>query len=470
MTANRYLLVAIVAACAATHAAHAQRPAIDLLITGASVIDVQTGQVLPRRSIAIRGDTVMDMGDATVAARYRARRTINATGKFVIPGLWDMHVHFGGGAALINENRALMPLYIAHGIVAVRDAAGDLSGSVLAWRDSIAKGQLEGPTIFTSGPKIEGINSIWPGDTEVETTAGVDSALDALQAMQVDFVKLTDNTLKPELFRYALGAIRRRGMRSSAHIPQAVPVRDAVMAGLSSIEHLSYAVRAGTEVPGRAPATDMIAAFDSAQAMDTYRLMAEHGTAITPTLNISRVLAWLDSESHANDDYLKYIGPGLRATYQWRVDRAAGADAIAIARRHKMFEFTTSRLPMLQAAGVTILAGTDAGFLNSFDYPGLGLHDELRLMVQAGLTPLHALQAATLNGARFLGQTPRHGSVTVGGAADLLVLDRNPLLDIRATRAIAAVILRGRYLSRAVLDAMLRETAQEVARMPVPRP
>ena len=112
-----------------------------------------------------------------------------------------MHMHFGGGDTLIHENRVLLPLYLAHGVTAVRDAAGDLSSTVLAWRDSVARGLLDGPTIFTSGPKIEGKNSIWPGDTEVETEAGVDSALDNLQRLRVDFVKLTDNALKPELFR-----------------------------------------------------------------------------------------------------------------------------------------------------------------------------------------------------------------------------------------------------------------------------
>lgn len=385
----------------------------------------------------------------------------------MIPGLWDMHMHFGGGDTLIAENRALMPLYVAHGIVAVRDAAGDLSGSVLAWRDSVARGLLDGPTIFTSGPKIEGINSIWPGDIEVATRAGVDSALNRLQAMRVDFVKLTDNTLDPALFRYALGEIRKRGLKSSAHIPASVPVREAVALGLGSIEHLSYAVRAGAERDDRPAPADMIAAFDSVTAMATYRTMAARGTAITPTLNISYILAWLDRDTHANDAYLRYIGPGLRATYQWRVDRAAQADSAAIARRHRMYDFTSARLPMLQEAGVMILAGTDAGFLNSFDYPGVGLHDELRRLVDAGLTPLQALRASTINGAQFLGKAARHGSIARGKAADLVILSRNPLVDITATTAIRGVVMRGRYRDRDALDAMLRQTAAEVARMPI---
>lgn len=448
----------------------AQPVRVDLLITNVSVVDVVTGRVTPRQSIAIRGDTIVAIMAARRSANIRSGRTTDGAGRFVIPGLWDMHVHFGGGPALIAENRALLPLYTAHGIVAVRDAAGDLSESVLGWRDSVARGLLDGPTIFTSGPKIEGINSVWPGDIEIDTRAGVDSALNRLQAMQVDFVKLTDNTLKPDLFRYALGEIRKRGLRSSAHIPAVVSVREAVALGLGSIEHLSYAVRAGAEREGQPTPADVIAAFDSATAMTTYRLMAKHGTAITPTLNISRTLAWLDADNHASDPYLKYIGPGLQLTYQGRVVRAAQADSAAIARRHRVYDFTSARLPMLQAAGVLILAGTDAGFLNSFDYPGVGLHDELQLMVQAGLTPLQALRGATINGAIFLGRSSRHGTVTAGKAADLVLLDRNPLLDISATRGIHAVVQRGRYLSSAALGSMLTETAALVRAMPRPAP
>lgn len=436
----------------------------------ANLIDVVTGRVTTDQSIATRGDTIVRLGSSTSLRTLSATRRIDATGKYVIPALWDMHVHFGGGAALIAENRALLPLYTAHGIVAVRDAAGDLSGSVLAWRDSIAAGAMAGPMIFTSGPKLEGLNSVWPGDIEIDTRAGVDSALNALQAMHVDFVKLTDNTLKPELFRYALGEIRKRGLRSSAHIPAAVLVREAIRLGLGSIEHLGYAVRAGAEREGQPTPSDVMAAFDTATAMTTYRLMASHGTAITPTLNISRTLAWLDQDTHASDPYLRYIGPGLQATYTGRVTRAAQATADMIAQRHKTYDFAAARLPMLQSAGVLILAGTDAGFLNSFDYPGVGLHDELQLMVASGLTPLQALRGATINGATFLKKTARHGSIARGKSANLLLLDRNPLTDISATRDIAGLVQRGVYLDRAALDTLLESTAALVAAMPKPAP
>jgi len=438
---------------------------VDLLIIRARVVDTRSGAITPSRVIAIRGDTIVAIGDSAAGSRLRARQVIDAAGRYVIPGLWDMHMHFGGGDTLIAENRLLLPLYLAHGITAVRDAAGDLSSTVLAWRDSVARGLLDGPIIFTSGPKIEGKNSIWPGDTEVETRAGVDSALDDLQRMHVDFVKLTDNTLKPELFRYALGEIRRRGMKSSAHIPAGVPVRDAVALGLGSIEHLSYAIRGAGEGIPAAPGAGNRPMFDSANAVALYRFMAERGTALTPTLNISRTLAWLDSEDHTKDEYLKYIGPGLRATYSWRIERQAGSTPEAIARRHANYEFSSSKLPLIQQSGVLILAGTDAGFLNSYDYPGIGLHDELGQLVKAGLTPLQALQATTINGARWLGKESRYGTLARGSASDLVIVDGNPIADIGATRRIHGVVVRGRYLDRAKLDSMLDGVARDVSRM-----
>ena len=203
----------------------------------------------------------------------------------------------------------------------------------------------------------------------------------------------------------------------------------------------------------------MIESFDDATALATFSRLASRGTAVTPTLNGSRILAYLDQDTHAGDAYLKYIGPGLQATYEGRVTRAAADDAAAVARRHARFGRSATLVPLLQQAGVTILAGTDAGFLNSFNYPGIGLHDELALLVKSGLTPQQALVASVVNGPAFLRAADRYGAVAAGTVADLLVLDRNPLADITATRAIRAVVVKGRLLDRAALDGMLADVA-----------
>lgn len=458
-----------------TFASHAAER-VDLLIRDASVIDVVAGTAQPHRSIAVRDGRIVAVVDETRAKDYDAARVLDARGKFAIPGLWDMHVHFGGGDALIEENRNLLPLYLAHGITAVRDAAGDLSPSVFQWRDAVAKGQLVGPRIFTSGPKIEGYKSIWPGDIEIGTVDELDRALDQLQGWKADFVKITDNTLSPELFLAAVKEADKRGLKTSAHVPYSLTLEEVSAAGLDSIEHLDYAFKAGSplektlgakiaegEITGRDAWTQWNATFDAARAMAAYRNLARHGTAITPTINGSRVVTYLDQDDHRDDPYLKYIGPGLQATYTWRVERAAKDDAQAIARRHERFEKSAAVLPMLQQAGVTILAGTDAGFLNSYNYPGIGLHQELGWLVHYGLTPPQALQAATINGARFLGHEDEYGTLDAGKVADVVLLDGDPLRDIAATRRIHALVQHGAVHDRADLDAMLADVARRVA-------
>lgn len=447
----------------------------DVLVRDVTVIDVVDGERQPHRDLLLRDGRI-----ASIEPHRRRRaggmRIVDGRGKFALPGLWDMHVHFGGGDALIGENADLLPLYVAHGITAVRDAAGDLAPSVFQWRDEIAAGKRLGPTIFTSGPKLEGIGSIWPGDLEVADGAQMDAALDRLAGWKADFIKITDDKLSPELFLLALDKAHARGWKTSAHVPMAVPVARASAAGLGSIEHMAYAWKAGAPdeaelsaefAAGRLDANGVwrrvARSFEPEAALRAYRRLAANGTAVTPTLNGSRITAFLDQDDHAGDAYLAYIGPGLRQTYAWRVERAARDDAAAIAWRHERFERQASVLPLLQEAGVTILAGTDAGFLNSFNYPGIGLHDELALFVRHGLTPRQALQAATINGAAFLGRGKTHGRIAPGYAADLVLLDADPLRDIAHTRRIAAVILRGTVHDRAALDALLAGVRERVA-------
>lgn len=476
------LLCFLLGACAQGRTVPAIRA--DLLVRDATVVDVRDGRLLPHRTIAVRDGRILAIAGAGDTARFDAAEEIDANGKFAIPGLWDMHVHFGGGEALVDENRDLLPLYVAHGVTTVRDAAGDLSSHVLQWRGQVRRGELQGPAILTSGPKIEGKGSIWPGDIEVEDEAGLRAAFDRLEAMRVDFVKITESALSPELFLAALAEAERRGMKTSAHVPMSLMLDDVSAAGLDSIEHMGYALKAAStrereiaeaSAAGRLGYRDALRAaadsFDRDTALAAYRRLAARGTAITPTLNGSRITAYLDQDDHRDDDYLRYIGPGLRATYAWRVERASRDDAEAVAARHRVYERSAALLPLLQQAGVTVLAGTDAGFLNSFNYPGIGLHDELREYVRHGLTPLQALQSATLRNAGFLGHGEESGEIAEGRNADLVLLRRDPLQDIAATRDIEAVVLRGELLDRGELDAMLAGVrARVAAREPGARP
>lgn len=450
----------------------------DLVISNPTIIQISDGSLLINKDVLVKGGKI----EAIVPHKNvypKSIQIVDAKGKFLMPGLWDMHMHFGGGDSLIEENKNLLPLFIAHGITAVRDAAADLSIEVIKWRNQIAAGQLFGPTIFTSGPKLEGINSIWVGDLEIGDTPQLMNALDSLKKLKVDFIKITDNTIKPALYLEGLKAARQMGWPVSGHIPYALTMNQVVEAGLSSVEHMAYVLKASAKgeaaiaqniQEGKLTSKEVmplvLQQFDESYAMEVYKKMAAKGTAVVPTLTISRVTTYMDQENHWNDEYLKYLGQGLKNTYYWRIKRAAGDSKEAIALRHQVFEKAASLLPLLQKAGVTIIAGTDAGYLNSFDYPGIGLHDELGLLVKYGLTPLQALQASIINGPAYFKMNNQYGRIDKGFYADLLILDANPLIDISNTKKIRGVMVKGKYLSRNDLDALLLQIEEKASVSP----
>ena len=453
---------------------NAQIKKIDLIINNVNIVDVVNNKIIPNRYIAIQNNKIIDISNTSLNIVYSSQFTIDATGKYIMPSLWDMHVHFGGDS-LKAENKMLLPLYIAMGIGHVRDCAGDISLDVIEWKNEIANGTLLGPTIFTSGPKLEGINSIWPGDLEISNETELTTALDSLQKLKVDFIKITDNTLAPDLFLKSIIAARKRGWKVTGHVPATMNVEVFSKNGLSAIEHIGYLQRAASKnedsitklravnkISGREANELYLNSFDSTVAIAKFKQLAKNGTAVVPTINGSYITTYLDKTSHTNDDYLRYLGPALKRTYNWRIERASKDNIDAIAFRHKNFEAAANLLPLLYKSGVVILAGTDAGFLNSFNYPGLGMHDELAIMVKYGLTPQQALMCSIINGPAFFNQSKLYGAVAKQKNADLLILNANPLLDINNTKKIDAVINKGKYLNRKYLDKLLADTEQKV--------
>jgi hypothetical protein len=453
---------------------NAQIKKIDLIINNVNIVDVVNNKIIPNRYIAIQKNKIIDISNTSLNKSYTSQFTIDATGKYIMPSLWDMHVHFGGDS-LKAENKMLLPLYMAMGIGHVRDCAGDISLDVIEWKNEIANGTLLGPTIFTSGPKLEGINSIWPGDLEISNETELTTALDSLQKLKVDFIKITDNTLAPDLFLKSIIAARKRGWKVTGHVPATMNVEVFSKNGLSAIEHIGYLQRAASKnedsitklravnkISGREANELYLNSFDSTVAIAKFKQLAKNGTAVVPTINGSYITTYLDKTSHTNDDYLRYLGPALKRTYNWRIERASKDNIDAIAFRHKNFEAAANLLPLLYKTGVVILAGTDAGFLNSFNYPGLGMHDELAIMVKYGLTPQQALICSIINGPAFFNQSILYGAVAKQKNADLLILNANPLLDINNTKKIDAVVNKGKYLSRNYLDKLLADTEQKV--------
>ncbi|GAA4494810.1 amidohydrolase family protein [Hymenobacter ginsengisoli] len=470
----RFLLGLPVAALLAAVARHPAAPVAtyDLVISHVNVVDVVSGRLRPDQSVAVSGGKIVWVGPET-QAHYQARQKVDGTGRFLMPGLWDMHVHFRGGDSLAAANKKSLTLYLAHGITTVRDAGGDLTPFIYQWRREEDAGTLAGPRIFTSGPKIDGPGATWPGSLEVVTPADVSHALDSLQKLRVDFVKIYDSKISGEAYLETISQAEKRGLKTTGHMPYSVTLGEAVNRGLDGTEHLYYVFKAcsGKEDSLTALVRNSLstskplglfamlpAVYDTyspAAAQRIFKLMASHHTSATPTLAIGKTLAELSENDHAHDSLRAYIDPKIQRTYAKRLAGAKQQSAASRAFTQKLEAKFMALVPQMQVAGVPMLAGSDSGPFNSFTYPGASLHEELVLLVKAGLTPAQALRAATINGARWLGADGRSGTIAEGKDADLLLLTANPLANIANVRNIAAVVSRGKVYSRAELHKML---------------
>lgn len=434
---------------------------VDLAIVDVATIDVATGAVTPDRAILVDDGRIVGIRAADDLDGVVASRSLSYPGAFAIPGLMDMHIHLRGGDALEAENEALLAQYLGHGITVVRDAAGDLPEAVARWREEIAAGERVGPTIFTALRKIDGADATWAGSIPVEAEGDIAPALDRLTGDGADFIKIYDSRLDPGLYLATLRAAGARGLRTAAHLPFAVAFDDMLDAGLSSLEHAMYLHKAASPLDGEISAAilearqggersgigdvfgRLIASEDEAHARAMFRRMAETGTALTPTLYIDRLLRFLDVEPHDDDPGLAEVPPGIRASYARRVEAAMRRSPEAAIRDHARMAATIRLTGMAAEEGVVILAGSDSGASNSHVYAGDSLHRELALLVEAGLSPLAALRAATLDGARWLGADDRFGTLEPGKAADILILAGNPLDDIANTRTALALVRAG---------------------------
>ncbi|OGX83113.1 amidohydrolase family protein [Hymenobacter glacialis] len=445
----------------------------DVVINHVNIVDVLTGELRPNQVVAIAKGKIVEIQVADKKS-YAAKQYVNGNGRYLIPGLWDMHVHFRGGDSLIAANKKSLTLFLAHGITTVRDAGGDLTSSVYQWRSELEAGRIAGPNIFTSGPKIDGPQAYWPGSLEVETPAQIRQALDSLQRLKVDYVKIYDSKISGQAYLNTIKYAQRRGMKTTGHMPYSVKLSEAVKNGLDATEHLYYVFKACSSKEDSLTALvkaslstskplglfavlpTIYDTYSPAAATRIFQLMAKRQTAAVPTLHIQKTLAELPGNDHSQDTLRAYIDPKIQATYARRLASARLQSPTANAFSRKLNAKFMSLIPLMQAEGVPILAGSDSGPFNSFIYPGASLQDELLLLVKAGLTPLQALQTATINGARFMGVASRTGTIAPGKDADLLLLTANPLEDINNIKKIDAVISRGKAYPAPALANLMR--------------
>jgi imidazolonepropionase-like amidohydrolase len=441
----------------------------DLLINNASVVDVKNGSLLEGMFLGIKGDSIHLTGKMEEAQGYSATDTLDAKHKFVMPGLWDMHVHFRGGEALIEENKDLLPLFLAFGVISVRDAGGDISPAVLEWREKIKNAELDGPRIFTSGPKLDGPAPAWPGSIRITEKEDIDPALDSLEFLGVDYVKTYDGSLSKENFYAIIKAAEERGLKTTGHMPMAASIVEAVDHGLDGTEHMYYIMTACSLVAdslralekGYGIMDEVIRTYDPEFAKEIFSKFSKNGKAVTPTLHIVKTLAQILEVDHTQDTLLKYMGSGIKASYERRIQAARRAVVQGDGSREKVRQQGMEMILPMYEAGMELYAGSDSGPFNSFVYPGESLHQELWNLNEAGLSPQQALITSVINGPRFFGLEDKYGSLDSGKIADILILDKNPLEDIKNTSKIYTVIKGGKVYDRETLDVMLQKLKEK---------
>lgn len=412
-----------------------------LAFTNVSVIDGSDSVERRDQTVIIRDNRIVSVAPSRSSSVPACTRVVEARGKFLIPGLWDMHVH-----TAVLGGRELLGLYVANGVTGVRDMAGDWS-TITAWRDEIARGRLVGPRIIASGPYLEG------GDVPIahilartpdEGRGGVDS----LARLGVDFVKVHTRLTRETYFAIARRA-RERGMTFSGHVPQVVGSAAASDSGQRSIEHLLAIPVPCTPAESIAlrPRFPVQAALGRCSSQDLAPLYARfvwNQTWVTPTFAGAYEVAVWPTRSVPGDTLAHFLPEALRRyvaqIFPMPDSIPAGADSVGRA----IFAKRLTQVATMHRAGVRILTGTDAPLRNS--PPGFGLHEELTLLARGGLSPFEVLRAATLEPARYFGMLDSAGTIAPGKLADLILLDANPLRDIANTRRIAAVVANGRLI------------------------
>jgi imidazolonepropionase-like amidohydrolase len=402
-------------------------------------------------------------------------QTIDAQGKFLIPGLWDMHVH------LLRKGRpeAYFPLLIANGITGIRDMGGDMPiSSIHQLRREIDSGARLGPRIFAPGPLIDGPYPTLPSITRVVRNSDeANAAVTDLKQQGADFIKVYNRVPRDAYFTLAATA-KTLGIPFAGHIPGSITAREASNAGQKSVEHLfnilfSCSSREDELMRMKAQALSsddsgerielrekylqiILQSYDPDKARSLFKLFAKNGTWQTPTLVQRKAFADPPMQTPDNPA-MRFIPKSLR----WRWDpsqdgRLQGRSDVRKEIEHQFYQKDRALIAPMRAAGVKFLAGTDTP--DGFAFPGFSLHDELAALVDAGLTPMEALQSATLNPAEYFGLKDS-GLIKPGNRADLVLLDANPLQDIHNSRRIAGVMLNGKWFSRQNLQEMLDQAA-----------
>jgi imidazolonepropionase-like amidohydrolase len=432
-------------------------------ITNVTLIDGTGGPPQPGMTVVVVGERIFAVGREVVLPDKA--HVVDGAGKFLIPGLWDMHVHW--------RDAPYLPLFTANGVTGVRIMWGEPRH--LQWRKQIAAKEVTGPRLVVAGTIIDGPRPFWKGSIAAATAQDGREAVRQTVAGGYDFVKVY-SSLPREVYFAIADEAKKHNVPFAGHVPTSVSAAEASQAGQKSIEHLTGMLlavssheselrgelRAAARQP-RGPEREaaqrrsglrLLDTYDAGKAAALFAMLKVNGTWQVPTFTVLHLYV---SPGQADDARLKFMP--LRVRTMWLNDpRFAAAPGETVAHQKNVFQRRLELVGQMHRAGVGILAGSDA--LNPYCFPGFGLHDELEWLVKAGLSPMASLQAATRNPAEYLGRLHDAGTVEPGKLADLVLLDADPLQDIRNSRRIAAVVASGKLHSREALARMLADIEQ----------
>jgi imidazolonepropionase-like amidohydrolase len=426
-----------------------------------NVIDGTGAALKLNQTVVTSAGRITALGDADRTPVPSGAHTIDGTGKYLIPGLWDLHVHTR------YEGIDHLRLFIANGVTGIRDMGGPWEhfDVIKRWRREIAGGVRIGPRVIAAGALLDGVGSELSFATIVRTPDDGRAAVRRLKEAGADFVKVYD-LIQRDTFLAMIDEAKSQGLPVLGHPPLAVGLRDASNAGLRTVEHLGRVMLAASSheddivarmkafTPADAPA--IIAdsrgfrdGFDRARARSLAALLRRNNTAVIPTLSTGWTARTETRKKNPQiADRLRFVPPAYKALWA-----GPGSDTD--------FDAVLDLARVLHEAGVELLAGTDV--VKAQFIPGFSLHDELMLLVSVGLSPGEALEAATRKAARLVGLNDV-GTVESGMRADLVLLDANPLESIANSRRINAVMTTGRLFDRKTLDQMLADIEREAAK------
>ena len=462
------LSILLAALTAATIFIAGAAPERSLAFTHVNLIDATGTPVQPDMTVIIVGQRIATIEKSATAKIPANAQVIEARGKYLIPGLWDMHVHEIFGDWLPEDEKIAPLLFVANGITGVRDMGGDLE-PLKRWRTRAASGEMIAPRMVISGPMLDGAVPRFPSSAPIKDAADGSRVVDELKRDGADFIKIQSLIPRDGYFAAAAEA-NKLGIVFAGHVPDAIRAVEASNAGQKSIEHLTGVFEGCSTIEDelmKAPRGPdrgrFLSTYDPAKARALIALFLKNRTWQVPTLYWERG-EWLIEDTNRGADPLAKYAPAAWKDRTWPMftkDIAASWSTDPQADREKFFAAELKMVNEMNKAGVPILAGTDTA-AGVRVYPGFSLHEEMELLAQAGLTNMQALQTATRNAGEYLGLTDT-GTIVKGKRADLVLLDANPLEKISNTKKIRAVVLGGRYFSRVDLNGLLDQVERAAA-------